>query len=58
MEDPRIGQALAVLSAAQEASALEPRRLAAQMQEEVREVAVIPSVLSLRDPRVLAALSL
>jgi hypothetical protein len=34
--DPRIGACLACLTAAQDAAALEPRRLAAQMQEEVR----------------------
>jgi hypothetical protein len=34
--DPRVGACLACLTAAQDAAALEPRRLAAQMQEEVR----------------------
>ena len=35
MEDPRVSACLACLTAAQDAAALEPRRLAAQMQEEV-----------------------
>jgi hypothetical protein len=36
MEDPRVAACLACLTAAQDAAAMEPRRLAAQMQEEVR----------------------
>ena len=36
MEDPRVAACLACLTAAQDAAALEPRRVAAQMQEEVR----------------------
>jgi hypothetical protein len=36
MEDPRVGACLACLAAAQDAAAMEPRRVAAQMQEEVR----------------------